>query len=66
MSLIHLKKKKKMNLGCLEDCISVSYKQSSEPVVDPQNKEGDATDESVASSSSRIGKVNINKKRKED
>ncbi|EOX98429.1 Uncharacterized protein TCM_007196 isoform 2 [Theobroma cacao] len=45
-----------MNLGCLEDCISVSYKQSSEPVVDPQNKEGDATDESVASSSSRIGK----------
>lgn len=35
----------------------VSDKQSSKTTVDSQNKEGDATDESVTSSSSRIGKV---------
>ncbi|XP_022762367.1 uncharacterized protein LOC111308313 [Durio zibethinus] len=37
-----------MNLGCLEDCMFVSDKQSSKTVVDHQSKEGDA--------SSKIGK----------
>ncbi|XVF67460.1 hypothetical protein PTKIN_Ptkin10aG0123600 [Pterospermum kingtungense] len=45
-----------MNLGCLEDCMFVSYKQSSKTAVDSQNKEEDATSESSMSSSSRIGK----------
>ncbi|KAL4348371.1 hypothetical protein GQ457_17G011630 [Hibiscus cannabinus] len=45
-----------MNLGCLEDCMFVSDKQSPKVVVDSQIKEGEAATESLASSSSRTGK----------
>ncbi|XP_039064580.1 golgin subfamily A member 4-like [Hibiscus syriacus] len=45
-----------MNLGCLEDCMFVSNKQNPKIVVDSQINEGKATDESLASSSSRTGK----------
>ncbi|XVE49297.1 hypothetical protein DITRI_Ditri01bG0071700 [Diplodiscus trichospermus] len=46
-----------MNIGCLEDCMFVSEKQSSKTVVDSQKKEEDVTtNESLTSSSSRVGK----------
>ncbi|KAL1133180.1 hypothetical protein V6Z11_A12G022500 [Gossypium hirsutum] len=45
-----------MNLGCLEDCMFVSDKKSPKIVVDSQIKEVEATNEPLASSSSRIGK----------
>ncbi|XWS54703.1 hypothetical protein CRYUN_Cryun10bG0112300 [Craigia yunnanensis] len=45
-----------MNLGCLEDCMFVSDKKSTKKDVDSQNKEGNSSNESLTSSSSRIGK----------